>query len=83
MKFLYTKYQVARGAKADAEVQGRLYLIKNVSQMRLTYQIKLLTFAAKTRGLKLVILLPKEATVHESLKDYVSGMSGLIDIERS
>ena len=45
--YRYTRHQVPRGAKADAERDGALFLLKNVSSLRLTYQIRLLTFLAK------------------------------------
>ena len=82
MEFSYTKHQTPRGAKADAEVGDKVYLIKNVSQLRLTYQIKMLTYMVRTRNKKLIIQLPKAAKVHESLKVFVRSMNGLIKIER-
>ena len=83
MDFVYTKHQTPRGARPDADVSGKLYLIKNVSELRLTYQIKLLAFMAKTKGKKLIVQLPKGAKVHESLRDFVREMSGLVKIERA
>jgi hypothetical protein len=83
MEFFYTKHQTPRGARADAEVGDNLYLIKSVSQLRLTYQIKMLTYMAQMRNKKLIIRLPKAARVHESLKTFVSDMDGLIKIERT
>lgn len=83
MDFIYTRHQVPRGARADAEVGDKLYLIKNVSELRLTYQIKMLAFMAGTRGKKLVVQLPKGAKVHQSLKDFVRDMSGLVRVERA
>lgn len=72
-----------RGAKADAEVADKLYLIKNVSELRLTYQARMLTYMAQTRGKKLIIQLPKEAKVHNSLREFVREWSQLVKIERS
>jgi len=83
MEFFYTKHQTPRGAKADAEVGDKVYLIKSASQLRLTYQIRMLTYMAQTRAKKLIIQLPKEARVHESLKEFVRSMSGLVKIERT
>lgn len=67
----------------DAEVGNKLYLLKNVSSLRLTYQIKLLAFTAQSRGKKLIVQLPKEAKVHESLRSFVRESSGLVKIERA
>lgn len=83
MEFSYTKHQTVRGAKADAEVGDKVYLIKGASQLRLTYQIKMLTYMARTRNMKLIIQLPKAAKVHDSLKEFVRSMNGLIKIERT
>jgi hypothetical protein len=81
MEFSYTKHQMPRGARADAEVGDKVYLIKNVSQLRLTYQIKMLTYMAKTRNKILIIRLPKAAKIHESLREFVRSVNGLINIE--
>jgi hypothetical protein len=83
MEFSYTKHQTPRGAKADAEVGDKVYLIKGASQLRLTYQIKMLAYMAQTRGMKLIIKLPKESKAHESLKKFVRELNGLINIERT
>lgn len=82
MEFSYTKHQTPRGAKPDAEVGDKLYLIKNASQLRLTYQIRMLAYMAKTRNRKFIIQLTKTAKVHDTLKDFVRSMNGLIKIER-
>jgi hypothetical protein len=83
MDFVYTKHQTPRGSRPDAEVGDKLYLIKSATLMRLTYQIRLLTYLAQTRGKKLIIRLPKESRVHESLKGFVQENKGLIKIERT
>ena len=83
MDFVYTKHQTPRGARPDAEVGDKVYLIKNTFQLRLTYQIKILTYMAETKNKKLIIRLPKDAKIHVSLKDFVSSMAGLIKIERT
>jgi hypothetical protein len=83
MEFSYTKHQTPRGARADAEVGDKVYLIKNTSQLRLTYQIKMLTYMAQTRNKKLIIRLPKAAKVHESLSGFVRSVNGVIQIERT
>jgi hypothetical protein len=83
MRTFYTKHQTPRGAKADAETTDMVYLIKKVSELRLTYQIRTLAYMAKMRGKKLVVQLPKEAKVHDSLRVYVRDMGQLVKIERS
>lgn len=83
MDFFYTKHQTPRGAKPDAEVGDKLYLLKNVSSLRLTYQIRLLAFMAHTCRKKLIIQLPKGAKIHEPLRNFVRDSGGLIKIERA
>jgi hypothetical protein len=83
MDFSYTRHQTPRGAKADAEIGNKLYLIKSTSELRLTYQIRMLTFMAQTRGMQLIIKLPKKARVHRVLKEFVRNMGELIRIERT
>jgi hypothetical protein len=83
IEFIYTRHQTARGARPDAEVNNKLYLIKNVSEMRLTYQIKLLTYLAQLRAKKLIVQLPSQANVHASLRDFVRSHGGIVEIERA
>ena len=42
----YTRHQIPRGARADAETNDRIVLVKNVPLLRATYQIRLLAFRA-------------------------------------
>jgi hypothetical protein len=81
--FAYTKHQTLRGSMPDADVGGILYLIKNVSEMRLTYQIKLLAYMAKSKNKKLSVRLLKATKVHSSLRDFVRASDGLVKIERT
>ncbi len=72
MKFRYTRHQVARGAMADAVVDGNQFLIKNVMMLRATYQIRLLAYLASTTRKKVVLMLPRDAVYHSSLRDLVA-----------
>ena len=83
MEFVYTKHQTPRGARPDAEVGGKLYLLKSALQLRLTYQIKMLSHMAQTGGKKLIIQLPKTALVQPCLRTFIRSMNGLVKIERS
>ncbi len=82
MKYVYTKHQTPRGAMADAEVDNKMYLIKRVSQLRLTYQIRMLTYIAKEQNKKLIIQLPETTKIHGSLRGFIRDASGLIKVER-
>lgn len=81
--FAYTRHQTRRGARADADVGNKLYLIKNVSEMRLTYQIKVLAYLAHSQSKKLIVQLPQSAAIHASLRDFVRNSNGLVKIERA
>jgi hypothetical protein len=72
-----------RGSMPDAENAKALYLLKNVSELRLTYQIKLLAYMAKTKNKRLYIRLPASATIHPTLRDYIREREGLIRLERA
>ena len=69
MELKQTKHQVARGARPDGEMFDKLLLIKRTSELRATYQIRLLTYRAVQEGKKLVIEIPKECKVHSSLRE--------------
>lgn len=83
MEFSFTSHQTQRGARADAEVGDTMYLIKAVSHLHLTYQIRMLAYIAKTRNKKLVLRLPKAAKVDSSLRYFIRDLSGLVKIERT
>ena len=65
----YTRHQVPRGSRPDAEVPDRVFLIKNVSTLRATYQVRLLAFKAIQSYKKLVIKVPRTCQFHPSLKN--------------
>ena len=82
VEFRYTKHQVARGVRADAESFDKFFLLKNVSKMRLTYQVRLLTFRASESKKKVIIQVPKQCKIHASLRDFVQEFPKAIRIER-
>lgn len=82
MKYRYTRHQVPRGSRADAEKGNELYLLKYVSSLRLTYQIQLLTFLAKESGRKLVIRVPSHCVIHSTLKTFKKEHTKIIKIEK-
>lgn len=73
-----TRHQTPRGTRADAEKFNRLYLVKNVSSLRATYQIRLLAFRAVSEGLKLVLKVPKVCKYHSSLLDLIKKTENVI-----
>lgn len=75
---MQTKHQVPRGTRPDSEKFNRLYLVKNVSTLRATYQIRLLTFRAASEGLKVVLKVPKACVFHPSLLDLIKNTGAVI-----
>ncbi len=61
---------------------GILYLIKNCSELRLTYQIRLLTYMASSCGRKLVIDVPKHCQIHPTLRDFQKEHPKIVRIEK-
>jgi hypothetical protein len=68
MEFKYTRHQVPRGSRPDAETIDKIYLIKNVSLLRATYQIRLLAFKAVESRKKLILKVPPTCQCHVSLE---------------
>jgi hypothetical protein len=83
MRFELTKRQVARGARPDAEQNGKIYLIKNTAELRATYQIRLLLYRAVSEGKKLVLDIPKECKLHVGLRELVREHRRHIEIART
>ena len=82
MELRYTRHQVPRGTRADAEGADRLVIVKNVSKLRATYQIKLLAFRAAETGKKLVIAVPKQCRIEGTLRDLARQLPKTIRIEK-
>ncbi|RYJ38032.1 hypothetical protein NU08_2935 [Flavobacterium anhuiense] len=68
IKYKYTKYQVARTAKADAFSNNKWYLIKCCDELRATYQIKILLSNAISKKGKLIVKVKKECLLKNDLK---------------
>ena len=81
MKYAFTRHQVPRGSRPDGETYDRIYLIKRVSVLRATYQIRLLAFFALEKNKKLVLCVPKECIFHSSLKDLIGSVPAVIKRE--
>lgn len=82
MDFRHTRHQRLRGTRADAEQNGKLYLIKNVSSLEATYQIRLLTFRAHKESLLLEVRVPKFCQLRPSLQKLISENSSVIKVTR-
>ena len=65
------------------ETHDKLVLIKRVSEMRVTYQIRLLTYLALQSGRKLIIELPENAKIHRTLRAYREEFANTIRIVRN
>jgi len=79
----HTRHQVARGARADAEVGDKLYLLKKVKALRATYQVRTLAFRAKQEGRVLVIRVPPGFRATSSLQALRKELGRSLRIEES
>ena len=82
MEYRYTGHQVARGSRPDAVSGNTLDLIKAPSLVRLTDQIRLLTFMATERGARLVIRVPRSSRVSADLRAFVKENSRVLKVEK-
>ncbi|MCP4965518.1 MAG: hypothetical protein GY926_09805 [bacterium] len=71
MELRYTEDRVPRGSRPDAASEDAVYLIKSCSKLRLTYQIRLLTFMATEQGSNLVLAIRNDCRVSRDLKKFV------------
>jgi len=67
-----------RGTLPDAVKDGDVYLIKRVSNLRATYQVKLCAFMASTAGKKLYLLVPGSCQFHPSLTRLLAVTSAIV-----
>jgi len=73
---------MVRSAHVDALVGRDRYLIKGTSNLRLTYQIRLLTFAALDDKARLVIVLPKSSRISRDLRSHLRQYRDIVVVER-
>jgi hypothetical protein len=71
-----------RGTRPDAETADKAILIKRVSEMRATYQVRLLAFMTLQSGKKLVIEVPENCVIHKSLRDLIEQVPDIVRIVR-
>jgi hypothetical protein len=83
MEFRQTIRQVARSTRADAETGAAFFLIKIVSEMRATYQVRLLVFRAAQERRKVVIQVPEGCKIHRTLRDLSHQVPKTIQITRT
>lgn len=67
LRLKHARHQIPRATLPDAETHDRLYLIKNVSMLRATYQVRLLLYRAEQSGKKLVLRLPRACKIAPDL----------------
>ena len=73
-----------RGTLPDAVKGSELWIIKSCSSLRLTHQIRLLTFMATTLpGGKAVIIVGRRCVIDERLRQYVAEHSQHLEIRVS
>ena len=65
----------------DAETTDSIYLLKKVSCLRATYQVRLAAHRAERDHKRLIIRAPKDCVLHPSLIQLVAETGPLIQIE--
>jgi hypothetical protein len=80
--FQLTKRHVARGARPDAEAYRKMHLFKGASELRATYQIRLLLYRAVQENKQLVINIPKECQIAADLRNLIKEYARNVEIER-
>jgi len=78
----YTRHQVPRGTRADAETPREYYLLKAASVLHATYQIRLLAYRAWKERKTLVIRVPAQFRKGPSLARLMRDHPKLIRIEK-
>jgi hypothetical protein len=71
-----------RGARPDAVRGVDRYLIKNVTTLRLPYQMRLLTFAAEQDAGRLILRIPKACRLSPDLRQFVAEHERRLRAER-
>ncbi len=61
-----------RCTSPDAVKGRKIYLIKNVAVMRLTYQVRELSVAAEQNALKMIIVIPRGSRLSSDLDSFVA-----------
>ena len=83
MDLRYTRHQIPRGTRPDAVSGQDRYLIKNVTRLRLTYQLRLATFMASQTGTRLHVRVPQGCQLSPPLEDFIRLNRGAVSIERA
>ncbi|CAN7307427.1 hypothetical protein [Knoellia sp. LjRoot47] len=78
----HTSGQVPRGARPDAVKDNWPHLIKNVSRLRCTYQIRVLTALAEDAGQRLVVVVPKGTRLSRDLTQFIRDHKASIRVDR-
>ena len=82
MAYRSSRRQAVRGSRPAATDGPSWYLMKKVTHLRLTYQIKLLTFAAGESGARLIIRVPGGCQVSTPLHEFLQTHRARTTLER-
>jgi len=64
-------------------VNNTWLLIKVVPRLRLTYQIRLLTYGAHESGVRLIIEVPKKCVLSAPLRAFIKENKSVVKVERA
>ncbi|MCP4308110.1 MAG: hypothetical protein GY788_25195 [bacterium] len=82
MEWKYTRQQVARGSRPDDVGQNDWLLIKTCSLLRLTYQIRLLTFFAIEKKTRLTVVCRADVKLSDPLAAFLEQHKRHVRLDR-
>jgi hypothetical protein len=73
---------IPRGTRPDAVTADRIKIFKNVSRLRATYQVRLLSYMAAKNGKVLEIIVPQRCIIDPTLNRLLEDYDGTVTIVR-
>jgi len=83
IEYKYTKHQVARTSIADAISDKNWYLIKYCTELKSTYQIRMLLFLVISKKGRLIIRVRKECLLSDNLKKLIKENKPFAKLEKT
>jgi hypothetical protein len=77
-----TRQATPRSTRPDALTDDAAHLVKSCDLLRLTYQIRLLTFMAHQRGIRLRIHVGPSTMLSGTLDAFVREHGAVVSVER-
>lgn len=82
IEFAVSRRQLPRGSLPDFQSDKEMCLFKNVTELRATYQIRLLLYRAVSEGKKLIVEVPEACVLSAPLAELTEKYSEHLEISR-